>query len=140
MCPVSELILSKHRGGYRSRLEGGGTVDLRESSESASWSPGGPISAWGNPEAGIFFGGWGKEVSQGQGEKGKILSVWKIRAIGRLQLCKLPEAGLQAGKAAWLAASSGKTEEAVPDSPVSGWGAGEGPAGLQPNHLEGWAG
>ena len=48
----------------------------------------------------FFYHRYSLNLSQGQGEKGKILSVWKIRALGRLQLCKLPEAGLQAGKPA----------------------------------------
>ena len=41
-------------------------------------------------------------MSLGQGEGGEGDSVWKRRALGRLQLCKLPEAGSQAGKPATL--------------------------------------
>lgn len=37
-------------------------------------------------------------LGQGEGEEGN--SVWKSRALGWLQLCKLPEAGSQAGNPA----------------------------------------
>lgn len=71
--------------------------------------------------------------------EGEKSPVWRRRASGWPQLCTPPEVGFQAGKPAADRASSGKGEEAVPDSLVSGWGAGEGPTGLLPSHLEGWA-
>lgn len=42
-------------------------------------------------------------LGQGEGEEGN--SVWKRRALGWLQLCKLPEAASQAGKPATLTLS-----------------------------------
>lgn len=77
-------------------------------------------------------------MSLGQGE-GRTATL-KKRALGWLQLCKLPEAGSQAGKPATLTRVF-LLEEKRGHSGFSGvWlERREGPIGLLPSHLEGRA-